>query len=98
MVGEWLPRLHVAAGMFNPVSFRRIVEVWNAEAHLKAMRDTMASIEEALGLEGQLLHNAGGEGVRQRNVPCGLGRTLGPKHGVASGHLEEDLTDGHRWD
>ena len=48
---------NVAAGMFNPVSFRRIVEVWNAEAHLKAMRDTMASIEEALGLEGQLLHN-----------------------------------------
>ena len=48
---------HVAAGMFNPVSFRRIVEVWNAEAHLKAMHDTMASIEEALGLNGELLHN-----------------------------------------
>ena len=43
--------------MFNPVSFRRIVEVWNAGAHLDAMRDTMASIEDALGLEGELLHN-----------------------------------------
>ena len=48
---------HVAAGMFNPVSFRRIVEVWNAEAHLKAMHETMASIEGALGLNGELLHN-----------------------------------------
>jgi glycine oxidase len=47
---------HVAAGMFNPVSFRRIVEVWNAAAHLEAMRETMLSIEGALGLEGQLLH------------------------------------------
>ena len=48
---------HVAAGMFNPVSFRRVVEVWNAGEHLDVMRQTMASIENALGLEGLLLHN-----------------------------------------
>lgn len=47
----------VAAGMFNPVSFRRIVEVWNAAEHLEIMHETMASIEGALGLKGQLVHN-----------------------------------------
>ena len=48
---------HVAAGMFNPVSFRRIVEVWNAGAHLEEMRRTVLSMEAEWGLEGQLLHN-----------------------------------------
>ncbi len=48
---------HVAAGMFNPVSFRRIVEVWNAEAHLKTMRATLQEMERTLGLEGRVLHD-----------------------------------------
>ena len=47
----------VAAGMFNPVSFRRVVEVWNAAEHLAEMRSTVKGIESALGLEGQLLHD-----------------------------------------
>ena len=48
---------HVAAGMFNPVSFRRIVEVWNAGDHLEEMRRTVLSMEAEWGLEGQLLHD-----------------------------------------
>ena len=31
----------VAAGMFNPMSFRRVVEVWDAQAHLDALKATM---------------------------------------------------------
>jgi len=31
----------VAAGMFNPMSFRRIVEVWDAQAHLDILKATM---------------------------------------------------------
>lgn len=38
----------VAAGMFNPMSFRRIVEVWDAEEHLTIMRSTYAEIETLL--------------------------------------------------
>ena len=45
----------VAAGMFNPVSFRRVVEVWNAGAHMAAMRQTLGELEDALGLK--LLHD-----------------------------------------
>ena len=45
----------VAAGMFNPVSFRRVVEVWNAGAHMSAMRQTLRELEDALGLN--LLHD-----------------------------------------
>ena len=47
----------VAAGMFNPVSFRRVVEVWNAGEHLAEMRATVQGIEAALGRTGQLLHD-----------------------------------------
>ena len=47
----------VAAGMFNPVSFRRVVEVWNAGPHLEAMRQTICAMEDALGLKGKLLHD-----------------------------------------
>lgn len=44
----------VAAGMYNPMSFRRIVEVWDAEAHWTAMQATYADLEALLGV--QLLH------------------------------------------
>lgn len=44
----------VAAGMFNPMSFRRIVEVWEAELHLRCMERTYQEIGEQLGL--MLLH------------------------------------------
>ena len=47
----------VAAGMFNPVSFRRVVEVWNAAEHLAEMRATVQGIEAALGRSGQFLHD-----------------------------------------
>ena len=47
----------VAAGMFNPVSFRRVVEVWNAAEHLAEMRATVQAIEAASGLAGQLLYD-----------------------------------------
>ena len=45
----------VAAGMYNPMSFRRIVEVWEAEAHLRIMKATYKSLEERLGVP--LLHD-----------------------------------------
>ena len=43
--------------MFNPVSFRRIVEVWNAGQHLMEMRATLSEMEETLGRQGELLHD-----------------------------------------
>ena len=39
----------VAAGLFNPVSFKRIVEVWNAEEHMRMMLDTYSEIESSIG-------------------------------------------------
>lgn len=45
----------VAAGMFNPMSFRRIVPVWEAEAHLSVMLQTYQAIERILGVT--LLHH-----------------------------------------
>ena len=48
----------VAAGMFNPVSFKRLVEVWNAREHMEAMSTTYQSIENFLDLHGKLIHNA----------------------------------------
>ena len=39
----------VAAGMFNPMSFRRIIESWEAQAHLTAMRKTFAELEAITG-------------------------------------------------
>ena len=41
----------VAAGMFNPMSFRRIVEVWEAELHRSWMLRTYREIEKILGQE-----------------------------------------------
>lgn len=41
----------VAAGMYNPVSFKRVVEVWNAEEHMKVMLETYSEIEKALGVK-----------------------------------------------
>ncbi len=40
----------VAAGMFNPMSFRRIVEVWEAEKHLRCMTETYRDLEGLLGV------------------------------------------------
>jgi glycine/D-amino acid oxidase-like deaminating enzyme len=48
----------VAAGMYNPVSFKRLVEVWNAREHMEAMSTTYKSIENFLDLHGKLFHNA----------------------------------------
>lgn len=45
----------VAAGMYNPMSFRRIVPVWEAEVHLAIMLETYRSIERILGVT--LLHH-----------------------------------------
>lgn len=39
----------VAAGMFNPVSFRRVVEVWDATEHLEAARQTFQRLEALFG-------------------------------------------------
>ena len=41
----------VAAGIFNPVSFKRVVEVWNAEEHMKVMLETYIEIEDELGVK-----------------------------------------------
>jgi hypothetical protein len=37
--------------MFNPVSFKRVVEVWNAEEHMRVMLDTYSEIESAIGVK-----------------------------------------------
>ncbi len=39
----------VAAGMFNPVSFRRIVEVWDATEHREVAHRTYRRLESLLG-------------------------------------------------
>lgn len=39
----------VAAGMFNPVSFRRILPVWHAHEHLEIARERYAFCEKNLG-------------------------------------------------
>ena len=39
----------VAAGMFNPMSFRRIIEAWEAEAHLRIMRQKFMELESITG-------------------------------------------------
>ncbi len=44
----------VAAGMFNPMSFRRILEVWDAAIHLDALTNTYRQLERELDTE--LLH------------------------------------------
>lgn len=44
----------VAAGMFNPMSFRRIVEVWDARIHLDHMLKTYGEMQSILGI--QVLH------------------------------------------
>ncbi len=44
----------VAAGMYNPMSFRRIVEVWDADIHLRAMNATFREMEQILQIP--LLH------------------------------------------
>mgnify|MGYP000085117615 CR=1 FL=1 len=44
----------VAAGMFNPMSFRRVVEVWDAERHLSSMKATYSWLSDQLG--EQLIH------------------------------------------
>ena len=41
----------VAVGMFNPVSFKRVVEVWNAEEHMRVMLETYSEIEQAIGVK-----------------------------------------------
>jgi len=41
----------VAAGMYNPVSFKRVVEVWNAEEHMRVMLETYSEIEKAIGIK-----------------------------------------------
>ena len=44
----------VAAGMFNPMSFRRIIEVWDADAHLSAMTQAYSELEALV--KTKLLH------------------------------------------
>lgn len=41
----------VAAGLFNPVSFKRVIEVWNASEHMAQMQETYTEIEEELGVQ-----------------------------------------------
>ena len=48
----------VAAGMFNPVSFKRLVEVWNAREHMDVMLSTYREIETFLNLPGKILRTA----------------------------------------
>lgn len=41
----------VAAGMFNPVSFKRLVEVWDAEENMNFLHSTYTELEEFLGIK-----------------------------------------------
>jgi glycine/D-amino acid oxidase-like deaminating enzyme len=41
----------VAAGMYNPLSFKRLVEVWNATPHIEAMHKTYCELQEFLGIK-----------------------------------------------
>lgn len=40
----------VAAGMFNPVSFRRLVPIWEANHHMALAFDTYKALEDKLGI------------------------------------------------
>ena len=40
----------VAAGLFNPMSFRRLIPTWDASDHLQTMRETLGSMEALLGI------------------------------------------------
>ena len=60
----------VAAGMFNPMSFRSIVDVWNADVHHDFMLDFFTDAEQVLGVKLiyslpllKIMHD---EGFRQR--------------------------------
>ena len=41
----------VAAGMYNPLSFKRLVEVWNATPHMEEMQKTYRELQEFLGVK-----------------------------------------------
>ena len=79
----------VAAGMFNPVSFKRLVEVWNAREHMDVMRTTYQSIENFLDLHGKLFHNA----PIMRVFPNKQYRDLWAKRLVDSHPVAEFLSD-----
>jgi glycine/D-amino acid oxidase-like deaminating enzyme len=40
----------VAAGMYNPLSFKRLVEVWNATPHMEEMHKTYGELQKFLGV------------------------------------------------
>jgi len=40
----------VAAGMYNPLSFKRLVEVWNATPHMNSVQQTYEELQEFLGI------------------------------------------------
>jgi glycine oxidase len=40
----------VAAGLYNPMSFRRLIPTWDAEVHLETMRETIGAMEALLGI------------------------------------------------
>lgn len=44
----------VAAGMFNPVSFKRLVEVWEAGSNMHQLHSTYTELEKFLGIK--ILH------------------------------------------
>jgi glycine/D-amino acid oxidase-like deaminating enzyme len=46
----------VAAGMYNPLSFKRLVEVWNATPHMEQMHKTYSELGEFLGIKA--LHSS----------------------------------------
>tara|TARA_B110000444_G_scaffold259191_1_gene302156 strand:+ start:576 stop:1556 length:981 start_codon:yes stop_codon:yes gene_type:complete len=41
----------VAAGMYNPISFKRLVEVWNATSHMEYMQNTYSELQDFLGVK-----------------------------------------------
>ena len=45
----------VAAGMFNPMSFKRLIPTWDAQTHLDCMREMIGAMEALLGVK--VLHN-----------------------------------------
>ena len=61
----------VAAGMYNPVSFKRVVEVWNADEHMKVMLETYSEIDKASRDQGSRVEDGHGRDVRPK-LPTNL--------------------------
>ena len=87
----------VAAGMYNPVSFKRLVEVWNATTNMEVMNKTYGELQEFLGIKAlhptpimRIFPNQQYRDLWQRRYDTGhdVAKWIGPAH------LPEDAPEG----